>query len=82
MASDGEVRTSRRGGIKRRPTSDKDLSGDRAVVLKTTGKIATTPTGSKTRNPAVNAVSTPGGGLAPVRQRGRAAVARKTGQSA
>jgi hypothetical protein len=82
VASDGEVRTTRRGGIRRRPTSDKDLSGDRAVTLKTTGKVATTPAGSKTRNPAVNAVSTPSGGLAPVRQKGRGAVARTTGKSA
>jgi hypothetical protein len=80
MAEDARI--SRRGGIKRSPTSDTDLSGDRTVVLKTTGKVATTPRGSKTRNPAVNAVSTPSGGLAPVKQKGRKSVPRTIGKSA
>lgn len=75
---------SRRGGMRTGAGgySESALDGGRTVVLKTTGKTAYTPRGAGTGRRSPLALPTARAGLAPVRQRGRAAVARTTGRSA
>jgi len=82
MQETGTSYISRRGGIKVGSTSEAALDGGRAVVMKTTGKVASSPRGSGMGRRAPLARSSGGGGLAPIRSRGRASVPRTTGTRA
>lgn len=86
MAADyGATRQSHRGGMRTGAGgySEAALDGGRTVVMKTTGKVAATPRGGngRGRKPPM-ALPVPRAGTAPVRQKGRGAVARTTSRSA